>query len=85
LQITIEAVAIQGDKILGVALAKTGDKSLFTKELKVQMLVKRADIAVHGLRDLTTQLPDGLMPDGRSTETRDPGKCTDSTSAICSF
>ena len=47
LKITVEAMATQGDKILDVALAKIGDKGLFTKELEAQMLVDRADIAVH--------------------------------------
>jgi len=51
-------MATQGDKILDVALTKTGDKGLFTKELEVQMLAKCADIAVHSLRDLPTQLLD---------------------------
>ena len=45
LKITVEAMAAQ-DKILDVALAKIGDKGLFTKELEAQMLVDRADIAV---------------------------------------
>ena len=45
LKITVEAMATQGDKILDVALAKIGDKGLFTKELEAQMLVDRADIA----------------------------------------
>ncbi|GIR75192.1 MAG: hypothetical protein CM15mP77_3490 [Synechococcus sp.] len=52
LKITVEAMATQGDKILDVALAKIGDKGLFTKELEAQMLVDRADIAVHSLKDL---------------------------------
>ena len=42
LTITVEAMATQGDKILDVALAKIGDKGLFTKELEAQMLVDRA-------------------------------------------
>jgi hydroxymethylbilane synthase len=54
LEISIEAMATQGDKILDVALAKIGDKGLFTKELEAQMLVDRADIAVHSLKDLPT-------------------------------
>ena len=41
--ISIEAMATKGDKILDVALAKIGDKGLFTKELEAQMLVGRAD------------------------------------------
>ena len=60
LEVSIEAMATQGDKILDVALAKIGDKGLFTKELEAQMLVGRADIAVHSLKDLPTNLPTGL-------------------------
>ena len=71
LTITVEAMATQGDKILDVALAKIGDKGLFTKELEAQMLVGRADIAVHSLKDLPTNLPGGLML-GCITEREDP-------------
>ena len=71
LTITVEAMATQGDKILDVALAKIGDKGLFTKELEAQMLVGRADIAVHSLKDLPTKLPEGLML-GCITEREDP-------------
>ena len=71
LAISIEAMATQGDKILDVALAKIGDKGLFTKELEAQMLVDQADIAVHSLKDLPTNLPDGLML-GCITEREDP-------------
>ncbi len=71
LEISIEAMATQGDKILDVALAKIGDKGLFTKELEAQMLVNRDDIAVHSLKDLPTNLPEGLML-GCITEREDP-------------
>ncbi|MFM9072527.1 MAG: hydroxymethylbilane synthase, partial [Cyanobium sp.] len=71
LEIRIEAMATQGDKILDVALAKIGDKGLFTKELEAQMLVDQADIAVHSLKDLPTQLPKGLIL-GCVTEREDP-------------
>ena len=71
LEISIEAMATQGDKILDVALAKIGDKGLFTKELEAQMLVDQADIAVHSLKDLPTNLPEGLML-GCITEREDP-------------
>jgi hydroxymethylbilane synthase len=71
LEIRIEAMATQGDKILDVALAKIGDKGLFTKELEAQMLVDQADIAVHSLKDLPTQLPEGLIL-GCVTEREDP-------------
>ncbi len=71
IEISIEAMATQGDKILDVALAKIGDKGLFTKELEAQMLIGRADIAVHSLKDLPTNLPEGLML-GCITEREDP-------------
>ncbi len=71
LEISIEAMATQGDKILDVALAKIGDKGLFTKELEAQMLIGRADIAVHSLKDLPTNLPEGLIL-GCVTEREDP-------------
>ena len=63
LEVSVEAMATQGDKILDVALAKIGDKGLFTKELEAQMLVGQADIAVHSLKDLPTNLPDALPQD----------------------
>jgi hydroxymethylbilane synthase len=54
-------MSTQGDKILDVALAKIGDKGLFTKELEVGMLEESIDLAVHSLKDLPTKLPDGLV------------------------
>lgn len=56
----IISMKTQGDKILDVALAKIGDKGLFTKELEVAMLDKDTDLAVHSMKDLPTVLPDGL-------------------------
>jgi hydroxymethylbilane synthase len=57
----IETMSTQGDNILDVALAKIGDKGLFTKELEVGMLANQTDFAVHSLKDLPTKLPEGLM------------------------
>ena len=54
-------MSTQGDKILDVALAKIGDKGLFTKELEVGMIHQDIDLAVHSLKDLPTQLPEGLI------------------------
>ncbi len=71
LEVSIEAMATQGDKILDVALAKIGDKGLFTKELEAQMLIGHADIAVHSLKDLPTNLPNGLKL-GCITKREDP-------------
>ena len=60
-QFEVETMSTQGDKILDVALAKIGDKGLFTKELEVGMLEGSIDLAVHSLKDLPTKLPDGLV------------------------
>ncbi len=61
-RITVEIKIIKttGDKILDVALSKIGDKSLFTKELENSLLENEIDLAVHSLKDLQTQLPEGL-------------------------
>tara|TARA_Y100001970_G_scaffold200773_1_gene244246 strand:- start:17325 stop:18269 length:945 start_codon:yes stop_codon:yes gene_type:complete len=71
IEVSVEAMATQGDKILDVALAKIGDKGLFTKELEAQMLLNKADIAVHSLKDLPTNLPKGLTL-GCITERENP-------------
>ena len=57
----VEEMSTKGDKILDVPLAKIGDKGLFTKELEVGMLTNQTDFAVHSLKDLPTNLPEGLM------------------------
>lgn len=56
----VVSMKTQGDKILDVALAKIGDKGLFTKELEVGMLAGEIDFAVHSMKDLPTVLPEGL-------------------------
>ncbi len=58
--VEIKIIKTKGDKILDVALSKIGDKSLFTKELEYELLNKNVDLAVHSLKDLQTQIPDGL-------------------------
>jgi hydroxymethylbilane synthase len=67
----VETMSTKGDKILDVPLAKIGDKGLFTKELEVKMLDLTADIAVHSLKDLPTNLPEGLVL-GCVTERENP-------------
>ena len=59
-RVEINIIKTKGDKILDVALSKIGDKSLFTKELEVELFAKRIDLAVHSLKDLQTQSPAGL-------------------------
>ena len=60
--LTVEIVGMttQGDKILDVPLAKIGGKGLFTKELEQRMRSGEADLAVHSLKDVPMQLPDGF-------------------------
>lgn len=50
----------QGDKILDTPLAKVGGKGLFVKELEVALLDGRADIAVHSMKDVPMEFPEGL-------------------------
>src|SRR6476659_1584451 len=57
----IEIIKTTGDKITDVPLAKVGTKGLFTKEIEEALLDGRADLAVHSLKDLPTELPDGLV------------------------
>ncbi len=71
IQFEVQTMSTQGDKILDVALSKIGDKGLFTKELEVGILNGSADLAVHSLKDLPTNLPEGLML-GCVTERVDP-------------
>jgi hydroxymethylbilane synthase len=67
----VHTMSTQGDKILDVALAKIGDKGLFTKELELGMINNEIDFAVHSLKDLPTRLPEGLML-GCVTERENP-------------
>lgn len=53
-------IKTKGDKILDVALAKVGDKGLFTKELELAMLAGEIDLAVHSMKDIPTTLVEGL-------------------------
>ena len=56
----IEIIKTTGDKITDVPLAKVGSKGLFTKEIEEALLDGRADVAVHSLKDLPTEMPAGL-------------------------
>jgi hydroxymethylbilane synthase len=69
----IEIIKTTGDKITDVPLAKVGTKGLFTKEIEEALLDGRADLAVHSLKDLPTELPPGLILAGvpRREDARD--------------
>jgi hydroxymethylbilane synthase len=62
LNVEIRIVSTRGDRILDVALPKLGEqgKGLCTKELEDEMLAGQIDIAVHSLKDLPTEMTDGL-------------------------
>ena len=60
LQVELLGMKTKGDIILDVPLAKVGGKGLFVKELEQAMLDDRADIAVHSMKDVPMEFPDGL-------------------------
>jgi hydroxymethylbilane synthase len=58
--VEILGMTTRGDQILDRALSKVGGKGLFVKELEVAMLEGRADLAVHSLKDVPMDLPEGF-------------------------
>ena len=60
LDVELLTMTTQGDKILDTPLAKVGGKGLFVKELELGMLEGRADLAVHSMKDVPVEFPDGL-------------------------
>lgn len=60
LTITLVPMTTEGDRRLGGPLVDTGGKALFTKELEQGLLERRIDLAVHSMKDVVADLPDGL-------------------------
>ncbi len=60
LTVELLPMSTKGDVILDTPLAKVGGKGLFVKELEVAMLENRADIAVHSMKDVPVDFPEGL-------------------------
>ena len=60
-EVSILGMTTQGDQILDVTLSKIGGKGLFVKELETALENGSADIAVHSLKDVPMNLPDGFM------------------------
>lgn len=58
--VALLGMTTQGDRILNVSLSKIGGKGLFVKELEIALEDGRADIAVHSLKDVPMDLPDGF-------------------------
>ncbi len=58
--IELNKIKTTGDKILDVPLAQVGGKGLFVKEIEEALLGGKADIAVHSMKDVPTEFPEGL-------------------------
>ncbi len=61
LRVELLAMQTKGDRILDSPLAKIGGKGLFLKELEESLQDRRADLAVHSLKDVPAELPEGLV------------------------
>ncbi|WP_456388625.1 hydroxymethylbilane synthase [Desulfolithobacter sp.] len=59
-RVELVKITTKGDKILDVPLAKVGGKGLFVKEIEDALLEERVDLAVHSMKDVPTDLPEGL-------------------------
>lgn len=60
LEVQLVKMKTKGDKILDAPLAKVGGKGLFVKELEAGILANEADIAVHSMKDVPVDFPEGL-------------------------
>ena len=60
LTVVLLSMTSKGDQILDVSLSKVGGKGLFVKELEHALLDGRADIAVHSMKDVPMEFPEGL-------------------------
>ncbi len=60
-QVTLLGMTTKGDQILDRSLSKVGGKGLFVKELEVALEEGRADLAVHSLKDVPMDLPEGFV------------------------
>ncbi len=61
LEVELLLIKTMGDKIQDVPLAKVGGKGLFVKEIEEALLDGRADLAVHSMKDVPAELPEGLV------------------------
>ena len=71
-RVELRKMTTKGDRILDAPLAKIGGKGLFTKELEQAMLAGEIDLAVHSLKDMPTEVPEGLVI-GAITQRLDAG------------
>lgn len=61
LRVNLLGMTTRGDQILDRALSKVGGKGLFVKELETALAERRADLAVHSLKDVPMELPPGFV------------------------
>jgi len=61
LQVDLQIIKTSGDRFIDVPIPAIGGKGVFTKEIEDALLRQDIDIAVHSMKDLPTQLPNGLI------------------------
>ncbi|MGH8222642.1 MAG: hydroxymethylbilane synthase, partial [Woeseiaceae bacterium] len=95
-EVELVPLSTQGDEVLDRSLQKIGGKRLFIKELEIAIREDRADIAVHSMKDVPTEMPEGfcisamleraspadalLTPDGRTLAELPPSALVGSSS-----
>src|SRR5690606_40738014 len=60
LEVVLVPMTTTGDRITDRALAEVGGKGLFIKELELALVEQRADIAVHSMKDVPSEMPPGM-------------------------
>lgn len=60
-EVEIEIIKTTGDRLQEVTFAQVGSKGMFTKEIEEALAAGRVDLAVHSLKDLPTELPQGFV------------------------
>ncbi|KIL36397.1 porphobilinogen deaminase [Cohnella kolymensis] len=79
-QFEVKPIVTRGDRILDVTLSKVGGKGLFVKEIEQALLDKEIDLAIHSMKDMPFELPEGLTI-GAVPKREDPRDCLISSDA----